>query len=68
MNKLRCKVYMTAGYNTVSMGTGRKEFHPKKPRPGLDDYIREAGRGRRARRLQSAALPGPGGGLRLCGG
>jgi acetyl-CoA C-acetyltransferase/acetyl-CoA acyltransferase len=45
MNKLRRKVYMTAGCNTVSMGTGRKEFHPKKPRPGLEDYIREAGRG-----------------------
>ena len=40
MNKLRRKVYMTAGCNTVSMGSGRKEFHPKKPRPGLDDYIR----------------------------
>ena len=36
---------MVAGYNTVSMGTGRKEFHPKKPRPGLDDYIKEAGQG-----------------------
>jgi acetyl-CoA C-acetyltransferase/acetyl-CoA acyltransferase len=45
MNKLRRKVYMTAGSNTVSMGTGRKEFHPKKPRPGLEDYIGEAGRG-----------------------
>ena len=45
MNKLRRKVFFTAGYNTVSMGTGRKEFNPKKPRPGLDDYIREAGRG-----------------------
>ena len=45
MNKLRRKIYMTAGYNTVSMGTGRKEFHPKKPRPGLEDYIFEAGRG-----------------------
>jgi acetyl-CoA C-acetyltransferase/acetyl-CoA acyltransferase len=45
MSKLRRKVYMAAGYNTVSMGTGRKEFHPKKPRPGLEDYIREAGRG-----------------------
>ena len=45
MNKLRRKVYMTAGFNTVSMGTGRKEFHPKKPRPGLEEYIREAGRG-----------------------
>lgn len=45
MNKLRRKIYMTAGYNTVSMGTGRKEFHPKQPRPGLEEYIREAGRG-----------------------
>lgn len=45
MNKLRRKVYMTGGFNTVSMGTGRKEFHPKKPRPGLEHYIREAGRG-----------------------
>ena len=45
MSKLRRKVFMTAGYNTVSMGTGRKEFHPKKPRPGLEDYIGEAGRG-----------------------
>jgi len=43
--KLRKKVYMVAGYNTVSLGTGRKEFHPKKPRPGLDDYIKEAGQG-----------------------
>ena len=45
MKKIRRKVYMTAGTNTVSMGTGRKEFHPKKPRPGLEEYIREAGQG-----------------------
>ncbi len=45
MNKLRRKVYMTAGYNTVSMGTGRKEFNPKKERPGLEYYIKEAGQG-----------------------
>jgi acetyl-CoA acetyltransferase len=45
MKTLRRKVYMAAGHNTVSMGTGRKEFNPKKPRPGLDDYIREAGKG-----------------------
>ena len=44
MNKLRKKVFMTAGYNTISLGTGRKEFHPKKPRPGLEEYIQEAGR------------------------
>jgi acetyl-CoA C-acetyltransferase/acetyl-CoA acyltransferase len=45
MQKLRTKVYMTAGYNTISMGTGRKEFNPKKERPGLEDYLREAGQG-----------------------
>jgi acetyl-CoA C-acetyltransferase/acetyl-CoA acyltransferase len=45
MNKLRRKVYMTAGYNTVSLGTGRREFHPKKPRPGIEHYISEAGKG-----------------------
>jgi acetyl-CoA C-acetyltransferase/acetyl-CoA acyltransferase len=41
--KLRKKIYMLAGYNTISMGTGRKEFHPKKERPSLEDYIKEAG-------------------------
>ena len=39
------KIYMIAGYNTVSMGTGRKEFNPKKERPGLEHYLREAGQG-----------------------
>lgn len=34
---------MTAGYNTVSLGSGRKEFHPKKARPGIEHYIQEAG-------------------------
>ncbi|MFH1119277.1 MAG: beta-ketoacyl synthase N-terminal-like domain-containing protein [Bacteroidota bacterium] len=37
------KIYMIAGYNTVSMGTGRKEFNPKKERPGLEHYMKEAG-------------------------
>ena len=45
MKKLRRKVYMVAGYNTISMGTGRKEFNPKKERPGLEEYIKEAGQG-----------------------
>jgi acetyl-CoA acetyltransferase len=43
--KLRKKVYMVAGYNTISMGSGRREFHPKKPRPGLEEYLKEAGQG-----------------------
>jgi acetyl-CoA acetyltransferase len=43
MTKLNKKIYMVAGYNTISMGTGRSEFHPKKPRPGIESYIKEAG-------------------------
>lgn len=45
MKKLRKKVYMTAGHNTISLGTGRSEFNPKKPRPGLEHYLKEAGSG-----------------------
>ncbi len=45
MKPLRKPVYFTAGYNTVSFGSGRKEFHPKKSRPGLEHYITEAGKG-----------------------
>lgn len=41
--KPRRKIYMIAGYNTISMGTGRKEFNPKKERPGLEHYLKEAG-------------------------
>lgn len=43
--KPRKKVYMVAGYNTISMGTGRKEFNPRKERPGLEYYLKEAGQG-----------------------
>lgn len=35
---------MAAGYNTISLGSGRKEFNPKKPRPGIEHYIKEAGK------------------------
>jgi len=45
MTNKRKKVFMTAGYKTISFGTGRKEFHPKKPRPGLEELVREAGQG-----------------------
>src|SRR5512136_774268 len=43
MKNLRRKVYMVAGYNTIAMGSGRKEFNPKKERPGLEEYFKEAG-------------------------
>jgi len=43
MATLRRRVYLVAGYNTISFGTGRREFSPKKSRPGLEKYIKEAG-------------------------
>lgn len=42
---MRKKIYMTSGYNTISLGTGRKEFNPKKARPGIEHYLKEAGQG-----------------------
>jgi acetyl-CoA C-acetyltransferase/acetyl-CoA acyltransferase len=42
---MRKKVYIIAGYNTISMGTGRKEFSPKKERASLEELIKEAGQG-----------------------
>ncbi len=53
MKKIRKPVYFVCGAYTTSLGTGRKEFHPKKPRPGLEHYISEAGKG------VMAQLPGP---------
>ena len=44
MKSMPKPVYLAAGAYTVSLGTGRPEFNPKKARPGLDHYIREAGR------------------------
>ncbi|MBP7867959.1 MAG: 3-ketoacyl-CoA thiolase [Acidobacteria bacterium] len=44
MKRLRKPVYLAAGAYTVSLGTGRNEFNPVKPRPGLDHYIQEAGK------------------------
>ncbi|MDP2424630.1 MAG: hypothetical protein U1C46_00780 [Bacteroidales bacterium] len=43
MKKMRKRVFLTAGYNTISMGTGRKEFNPKKQMPGLEHYLKQAG-------------------------
>jgi acetyl-CoA C-acetyltransferase/acetyl-CoA acyltransferase len=45
MTKSSRKIYMAAGYNTISLGTGRKEFNPRTERPGLEHYIKEAGQG-----------------------
>ncbi len=44
MRKLRKDLYGCAPAHTIFLGPGRKEFHPKKPRPGIEHYIFEAGR------------------------
>jgi acetyl-CoA acetyltransferase len=44
MRTLRKKIYACAPAHTLFLGPGRKEFHPKKPRPGIEHYIFEAGR------------------------
>ena len=44
MRKLRKKIYGCAPAHTLYLGPGRREFHPKKPRPGIEHYIFEAGR------------------------
>ncbi len=45
MSFFRKKIYATAGYYTTAMGMGRKEFNPKSQRPGIEQYILEAGKG-----------------------
>jgi len=45
MSSFRKPIYATAGYYTLSLGQGRKEFKPKGTRPGLEHYIKEAGEG-----------------------
>ncbi len=51
MKKLRKKVYAAAGYNTVFMGSGRKEFDPAKPMRPFEEYLQETAKG------TSAQLP-----------
>lgn len=55
MKGLRKKVYAAAGYNTVFMGSGRKEFNPAKPMRPFEEYLKETAEGTRAQ-LQDVAL------------
>jgi acetyl-CoA C-acetyltransferase/acetyl-CoA acyltransferase len=43
MRAFSTPIYLAAGAYTVSMGSGRKEFSPRGPRPGLEHYIQAAG-------------------------
>lgn len=41
----RKKVFAAAGYSTVFMGPGRKEFDPSKPMRGYESYLQETAKG-----------------------
>lgn len=45
MKKFRKKVYAAAGYNTIFMGPGRKEFDPSKPLRPFEEYLQETAAG-----------------------
>jgi acetyl-CoA C-acetyltransferase len=45
MKKLRKKIYAAAGYNTMYMGPGRKEFDPSKPMRPFEEYLQETAKG-----------------------
>lgn len=45
MGQFRKKIYAAAGYNTIFMGPGRKEFDPSKPMRRYEEYLLEAAKG-----------------------
>ncbi len=45
MKKLRKRVFAAAGYNTIYMGSGRKEFDPSKPMRPFEEYLKETAHG-----------------------
>ena len=45
MKPLRKKIYVAAGYSTVFMGSGRKEFDPSKAQRSFDSYLKETAEG-----------------------
>lgn len=55
MSKFRKKIYAAAGYNTMFMGPGRKEFDPSKPLRPFEEYLQETAKGTLAQ-LKHAAI------------
>lgn len=45
MKKLSKKIFVTAGYNTIFMGTGRPEFNPSKQMRTFEEYLKETAEG-----------------------
>ncbi len=45
MGRLRKRIFFGAGCNTVCFGAGRPEFHPTKPMPSFETYLRESAQG-----------------------
>lgn len=56
MRALPKPVFLAAGAYTTSLGSGRPEFDPRRPLPGLDHYIREAGRAALAQTSGAASI------------
>lgn len=48
MTQFSKRIFAAAGYTTVFMGPGRKEFDPQKLQKGFEEYIKEAADGTRA--------------------
>jgi acetyl-CoA C-acetyltransferase len=45
MSTLSKKIFATAGYNTIYMGSGRPEFNPSKPMRTFEEYLKETAEG-----------------------
>lgn len=45
MKPFRKKIFAGAGFSTVFMGSGRKEFDPSKPQRTFDSYLKETAEG-----------------------
>lgn len=56
MSRFPRPLYLAAGATTVSLGPGRPEFHPLKPRPGLRETLRAAVDGTLAQLPDPSAL------------
>lgn len=45
MKTFRKKIYAAAGYTTLFLGSGRKEFRPDKKMPSFEQYLKETAEG-----------------------
>lgn len=58
MKSFRKRVFAAAGFTTVFMGSGRKEFNPSKPLRPFEEYLKETAEGTCAQLGQNAIEEG----------